>query len=434
MTNRLTLLLLGLALIGAPAAAVARDTQLIDRVVAVVNDDVILASELRDEMRKLVSRLRAANVAPPSIEVLMRRAAEQLVLEKLQLNEAERLGISVDQDTLTKALNNIAAKNGLSLGELRSAVEKDGMEFGQFRNSIREQILITRLRNREVIGRIQVSKIEVENQLARAGKNPGGRSEFHILHILVAVPDGATPSQIQAAQAKTRRLLGQLDDGADFRTLAQAESDGQQALQGGDLGWLKADQLPALFIDEVAAMQRGGTAGPLRSSSGFHIIRLEDYRGGDRNIVAQTHARHILIRTNELTSDEDAQLRLERLRERIIRGDDFATLARANSDDKGSAINGGDLQWVNPGDLVPKFEEVMSGLEPGTLSQPFKTEFGWHIVEVLERRDYDATDEAARARAREIIRDRKADEALELYLRRLRDEAFVELRLDDDFE
>lgn len=432
MIKRLTLSLLTLALICIALPGFGRDVQLLDRIVAVVNDDVVLASELRDQMRKMAGRLRAADSALPPLEVLMRRAVEQLILEKLQLAEAERLGIDVDQETLNRALTNIADNNGMSLAELRQAVERDGMEFDRFRDSIRDQILITRLRNREVVSRIQVSKVEVDAQLERLGKNPGGRSAFHLRHILVATPEGASSREIQAAQAKARKLLAQLEQGADFRRLAQAESDGRQALEGGDLGWLQAEQLPQLFADEAAGLQRGELAGPLRSSSGFHIIKLEDYRGGDRNIVAQTHARHILIRTDELTSDEDARQRLQRLRERIVGGDDFATLARANSDDKGSAINGGDLKWVNPGDLVPKFEEVMNSLPPGEISRPFETEFGWHIVQVLDRRDYDATDEAARARAREIIRDRKADEALELYLRRLRDEAFVELRLEDD--
>ena len=214
--------------------------------------------------------------------------------------------------------------------------------------------------------------------------------------------------------------------------MAQDQSDGRLALRGGDLGWRKADEVPTIFADAVASLPRGSVAGPLRSASGFHIIKLEDFKGGDRAIVAQTQARHILIQTNELTSDTDARQRLERLRERIVGGEDFATLARSHSDDKASTIKGGDLGWINAGDTLPRFEEEMARLAPGEVSQPFKTAFGWHIVQVQERREYDATDEVLRNRAREVIRDRKAKDAMELYLRRLRDEAYVEVRLQDD--
>jgi peptidyl-prolyl cis-trans isomerase SurA len=216
--------------------------------------------------------------------------------------------------------------------------------------------------------------------------------------------------------------------------MAQAESDGRQAFRGGDLGWLKSNRVPSLFADSAATLERGDLAGPLRSASGFHIIKLEDYKGSGRQIVAQTHARHILIRTDELTSDLEAKERLARLRERIISGDDFATLARSHSDDRSSALKGGDLGWINPGNTLPRFAAEMDRLEPGAISEVFRTDFGWHIVQVLERRSHDATNEVQRANAYSLLRDRKSEEAIELYLRRLRDEAYVEVQLEDPYE
>jgi peptidyl-prolyl cis-trans isomerase SurA len=423
--------LAALVLCAAAAGSAWSAPQLLERIVAVVNDDVVLYSELREEMGRLAAQVQQANVPMPPEQVLQEKALERVILRKLQLAEAERLGLSVDDDTLTQALTNIAQNNRLSVAQLREAIEADGASFDEFRENLREQILVSRLRNREVTNRIQVTKAEIDNYLASGGSRPGGRTDFHILHLLVATPDGASPEQLDRARARAERLLAELRDGADFRALAQAESDGQQAFQGGDLGWLKAEQVPSLFAEAVATLPRGGIAGPMRSGSGFHLIKLEDFKGTERAIVSQTHARHILIRTNELTADTEAQARLERLRSRIIDGDDFDTLARSNSDDRASAIRGGDLGWLGPGDTVPRFEEEMKALAPGEVSEPFKTDFGWHIVQVLERRDHDATDEVMRANARQVLRDRKADEAMELYLRRLRDEAYIEVQVAD---
>jgi peptidyl-prolyl cis-trans isomerase SurA len=428
--RQLPALLLGLTLLICPiSGALASET--LDRIVAVVNDDVVLLSELRGEMARLAADVQRANVALPSRSVLQRQALERLILLKLQLATAESLGLSVDEETLAQAVGNIARSNNLTIGELRDALEKDGLSFEEFRENLRRQILISRLRNREVVSRIQVTKAEIDSYLARGGDQPGGRTDFHLLHILIATPDGASPQQIESASRRAEQVLADLRAGADFRTLAQSVSDGRQAAQGGDLGWLKANQVPSLFAEAVVTLPRGGLAGPLRSASGFHIVQLEDYKGTDRAIVAQTKARHILLRTDELTSDEDAQTRLTQLRQRILDGDDFATLARSHSDDKASAIKGGELGWLSPGDTVPRFEEEMNALPPGEISRPFKTDFGWHIVQVEERRQHDATDEVLRNKAREAIRERKAEEAMELYLRRLRDEAYVELRLED---
>ncbi|HIE54178.1 MAG TPA: molecular chaperone SurA, partial [Chromatiaceae bacterium] len=304
------------------------------------------------------------------------------------------------------------------------------MSMEAYRKQLREEIILQRLHNREVVGRIQVSKAEVDSYLASAEQNPAGRTAYRLRHILIATPEGASSEQIAKARQKAEEIVARARKGENFAALASRYSSGRQALEGGDLGWLEAGQVPTLFATEVTSMEKGEVRGPLQASSGFHIIKLEDYKGGERNLVQQTHARHILIRTDEITSDQDARTRLEQLYQRIKGGEDFAALARAHSDDKATAIKGGDLGWVNPGDLVPAFEEAMNELEIGQLSRPFRTQFGWHIVQVLDRRQKDITDESKRDKAKLAIRQRKAEQALQLYLRKLRDQAFVEVRPD----
>ena len=426
-------LLLALCLLSLGSGMAAAETQLLDRIVAVVNDDVVLQSELDREVRSIEQKL--AQVGAPDMpgNEIRKQALERLILEKLQLAEARKIGATVDDETLLLAMNNIAKQNGLSLDELAAALEEQGMSMDEYREELRKEITLQRLRNREVISRIQVTKAEVDNYLAHAEENPGGRDAYHLRHILIATPDGASSEEIAAARKKAEDIIQRLKNGEDFAALATRYSAGQQSLEGGDLGWLEAGQVPTLFAKDLATMDKGEVRGPYQASSGFHIIKLEDYKGGDKNIVRQTHARHILIRTDELTSDQDAKNRLEQLYQRIQGGEDFAALGRAHSDDKGSAIKGGDLGWVNPGDLVPKFEEVMDALPINGLSEPFRTQFGWHIVQVLGRRDHDATEEVKRDKAKLALRKRKADEALQLYLRKLRDQAFVEIRLDDDY-
>ncbi|WP_456405001.1 peptidylprolyl isomerase [Thiolapillus sp.] len=427
--------LLALALLGGffslTTAACAED--LMDRIVAIVNDDVVLHSELQQEADAIRSKLAQAGAPDLPESELEEQALERLIVHKLQMAEAKKLGVSVDDETLLKAMNNIAAQNGLTLEELAAALEEQGMSMDEYRQELRNEITLQRLRNREVISRIQITKAEVDNYLAHAEENPGGREAYRIRHILIPTPDGASSEDIAKARKQAEQIMQRLQKGEDFAALATRYSAGRQSLEGGDLGWLEAGQVPSLFLKELAEMERGDMRGPFHAASGFHIIKLEDYKGGDRNIIKQTHARHILVRTNELTSDDDARNRLQQLYQRIQGGEDFAALARAHSDDKGSAIKGGDLGWVSPGNLVPKFEEVMDALPKGGLSEPFRTQFGWHIVQVLDRRDFDATDEVKRNKAKIALRKRKADEALQLYLRKLRDQAFVEKRLEDNY-
>jgi peptidyl-prolyl cis-trans isomerase SurA len=431
MTRTLTLAtFLMFLLIGAPSAAEQAEELLIDRILAVVNDDLVMLSELRDEAEKIEERLRLKGVSPmPSTAAIQKQAFDTLVLRKLQLAEAARLGLEADEETTNRAVAAIAANNQMSAGELREALAAEGLDYETFRNSLRDEIVITRLRNREVTNRIQVTKSEIDSYLERSGGD--GRTAVRLSYIMVAARDGSTPEQREASRLKAAAVVERLRAGEGFEAQAQQFSDDQTGLQGGDLGWLDVNSIPPLFQPYIAKMQKGDTEGPIASARGFHIIRLTDVRHSESKIVRQTKARHILVRTNEVTSDDEARRRLAQLRERIVNGDDFDTLARSNSDDKASAIKGGDLGWSTPGNLVPEFEQQMDKLDLNQVSQPFKTEFGWHIVQVLGRRDYDATDETRRDQARKAVRDEKAEESLEAYLRRLRDEAYIELRLDD---
>jgi len=410
--------------------APAQERELLDRIVAVVNDDVVLQSEFDRELAEIRRKLEQLGATGIPDEEVRKQALERLILRKLQLQEAERLGITADDQTLQQALLAIAKRNGLTPAEMEEAMKAEGISPDAFRAQLREEITLQRLRNREVINRIQVTKAEVDNYLANQAQQGENSVSYRIRHILVATPEGASSEEIAQARRKAEEIVARLKKGEDFATLASRYSQGQQALKGGDLGWLPAGQVPTLFAQEVLSMNKGDIRGPLQASSGFHIIKLEDIKGSKTKIVRQTHARHILVRTDEITSDREARIRLEQLYQRIQGGEDFAALARAHSDDKASALKGGDLGWVTPGDLVPKFEEVMNSLEIGQLSQPFRTQFGWHIVQVLDRREKDVTAESKRDEARLAIRKRKSEEALQLYLRKLRDQAFVETRLE----
>ncbi len=429
--RRLPLLFLLLLLLPAALTAQAGERQLLDRIVAVVNDDVVLESEFNQELADIHAKLdKLGATGIPESEV-KKQALERLILRKLQVQEAKKLGLEADDQTLQQALLTIAQRNGLTPEEMEEAMRAQGMSPERFREQLREEITLQRLRNREVISRIQVTKAEVDNYLANEASQGDSSIAYRLRHILIPTPEGATSEEIARARRKAEEIVARLKQGEDFATLASRYSAGQQALKGGDLGWLPAGQVPTLFAQVVQEMNPGDIRGPLQAPSGFHIIKLEEVRGSQRKVVKQTHARHILIRTDEITSDQEARIRAEQLYQRIQGGEDFAALARANSDDKASAIRGGDLGWVNPGDLVPKFEEVMNGLEIGGLSKPFRTQFGWHIVQVLGRRDKDVTTEARRDAAKQAIRKRKSEEALQLYLRKLRDQAFVQTRLDE---
>jgi peptidyl-prolyl cis-trans isomerase SurA len=403
----------------------------LDQIVAVVNDDVITRSELESRMREMLVQLQQKSAKLPPLEILRQQVLERMISKRLQLQTADRLGLRVDDDTVTRAIANIAKTNNITLLQLREVLERDGISFPIFREQLREDILITRLKQKEVINRIVITEQDINNFLAREIGSQRQRAAVHLQHILIATPEGASPEDIQAAKAKARTVYEELQQGADFGEMAMRVSDSRQALEGGDLGWIETSRIPTLFTQLVDELEPGTISEPIRNASGFHIVKLLEVKGGRKLIVSQTHARHILINTNEIVSDQEARQRLETLRERILNGDSFETLARSHSDDKASAIRGGDLGWTSPGDLVPQFEEQMDALALNEISEPFKSPFGWHIVQPLERRQHDNTEEALRNTARQAIQKQKSEEAIELWLRRLRDEAYVEVMLDE---
>jgi peptidyl-prolyl cis-trans isomerase SurA len=406
----------------------------LDAIVAVVNEDVITRSELDQEMALVMVQLRARGTALPPQAVIEHQVLERMINKRLELQTTERLGIKVDDATLGRAIGSIASKNHMSLSQLRDTLDQEGLSFAKFRENTRNQILLARLQTQEVINRIVVTDQEVELFLHRGQGRLSGRDAVHLQHILIATPDGATPDVIQHARDKVERVLEKLKAGDDFAQTALVYSDGRQALEGGDLGWLKLSQVPTIASEAARILQPGEISEPIRSASGFHIFRVAEVKGEDRQVITQTHARHILIKTNELVSGQDAQTRLEQLRIRLAGGESFDALARSHSDDTASAIKGGDLGWISPGDTVPVFEEQMANLAPGEISKPFHSPFGWHLVQVLARRQHDNTEDMLKTKARESIRARKAEEATDLWLRRLRDESYVEIRLGRTLE
>ena len=406
-------------------------TQALNRIVAVVNDGVVLQSQLDRRTDQIRQQLRERDTRLPPEEVLRKQVLERLIMEEIQLQLAEGMSIRIEDEMVNANLRQMAEANDMDLARFRQVLEAEGFSFAEFREEVRNQLTIGRLHAQQVENRIQVTEQEIENLLTSMEHGADGR-QFLMSHILVALPDGASPQQIQEAQARADDILARLRAGADFRQLAVAESDGQLALEGGSLGWREASQLPSLFADVARTLARGEITDPIRTPSGFHIVRMDDLRGGDeRHVITQTHARHILIRPDELQSATEVRNRLELLRRRIEGGDDFDTLARAHSQDAVSAARGGDLGWSNPGDLVPEFEQEMSRLGPGEVSAPFESRFGWHVVQVMERRERDSTEEFRRAQARENVRQRKIQEESASWLRRLRDESYVEYRLED---
>ncbi len=402
----------------------------LDRIVAIINDDVIMRSELAEKIRTVTVQMQEQNIPLPPQAILEKQVLDRLIMTKLQIQTAQNTGIRVDDETLNRTISNIAAENELNLNQFREILEGDGYGYETFRKDIRNEILISRLQQRQVDNRIIVTEREIENFLSNREFQGETDIEFHIAHILIAINEGASTRQVSKTRETADKVLSELQGGANFSNMAATYSDGQQALDGGDLGWSKAGQVPTLFADFITNMEAGDLSDIIKSPSGYHIIKLLDKRSTEQVVVTQTKARHILIQPDELTTPEDALRRLQQLKIRIEGGDDFAELARAHSVDPMSAAQGGDLGWVNPGDLVPEFQRVMDSLEPGATSEPFRTQFGYHVVQVLDRREHDSTEDIKRARAREAIRSRKLDEARTDWLRQMRDEAYVEYRLD----
>lgn len=407
-------------------------TEYLDRIVAVVEDDVILESELQNQVKAIERQLEAGGAQLPPPSVIRRQMLERMILHSLQLQLAKKTGIQVDDETLRQALLELAQRNQMDLETFRRAVENQGMSYDQFVDNLREEIMLNRLRASQVNSQIQVSEREIAHFLeTEVQGDPAQAAEYRLGHILIATSEAASPAEVQKAQRKAERIVTELNQGLDFHQTAIGLSDGAQALKGGDLGWRKLDAIPTLFVEIVPHMQKGEIQGPIRSPSGFHIIKLLDVKGTEKHIVNESQVRHILIKTNELVDDSEALRRLGLLKQRIENGEDFAALAQAYSDDSASAVKGGDLGWITPDVLVPAFAEAMNKLQRGEISDPVQTPFGWHIIQVLDRKSRDDTLEYRRKRAKEILTRRKMEEETELWLRKLRDEAYVEIHLND---
>lgn len=403
----------------------------LNRIVAIVNNDVVLSSELDSATDDIIKQLQAKGTPIPEHAALVKQVLERLVVDSLQLQIAKDNGIAVSDSMLNSEIQDLARENNVSLTEFRDVLERDGYSYKNFRETLRKQLVINQVRRQMVASRIKVTDQEVDNLLATLKASGQSDIEYHLSHILVAIPEAASPEEIQAAENRANGILQRLTAGENFSEIAISESDGQTALEGGDIGWRSLGQIPSLFLDSVETMQVDDVSDLIRSSGGFHIIKLLEKRGDERHMVEQTKARHILLKPDAVNTDKEVQVRIQQLEIRLRGGDDFATLARANSQDTLSAAKGGSLGWLNKGDTVPAFEDALESLAPGEISEPVKTRFGWHLLQVQERRTHDSTDDFERSKVKNLIRSRKYDEELFLWLRRLRDESYVEYRIEE---
>jgi peptidyl-prolyl cis-trans isomerase SurA len=423
-----TFLVQGIAL--AQTRELATKGELLDRVAAVVNDGVVLSSELDEQIVAISERLRNQKLELPPQNVLRQQVLERLVLEQIQLQRADKAGMKIPDEALNNALQEVAQQNHIELSKLPEALAAQGIDYPSYRNSMRKELTLSLLRQRDVLQRISVTPHEIDQYLEKQKTTPSSANEYNVSHILIAVPQAATANELDTASKKADEVYQKAKGGEDFAKLAVAYSNSQDALDGGALNWRKGTELPTFLTDVVMKLKPGEVAEPLRTPTGFHIVKLNEMRGANQQVIVnQVHVRHILMKTNELADDATVRQKLTDLRTRILKGEDFAGLAHTTSEDPGSASEGGDLGWAGPGSFVPEFESVVAGLKENEISEPFRTQYGWHIVQVLGRREFDNTDELKRRHAAEEIRASKADEETELWLRRLRDEAYVELRV-----
>jgi peptidyl-prolyl cis-trans isomerase SurA len=431
---------------GAPAAAPApspatqptapRTSKPLDRIVAVVNDEVITANELGVRVTVAEAQLRRQKIQPPPRDVLERQVLERMIIDRAQMQLARETGVRVDDATVNAAMGRMAEANGLTLQALRERLEADGVTFNRFREEIRQEIILNRLREREVDSRVQISDSELENFVAeQAGISADGQ-EVNLGQILLRVPENSDAERIASTRKRAEELVTQLKEGGDFARLAASFSNASEALQGGELGWRNLDRLPALFVDAIKDLKPGEVSGVIRSPNGFHILKVLGRRSAiDAKLasgpVQQTHARHILLRVTDLTPEPEVLRRLQEFKGRIEAGQvEFGTLARLHSVDA-TGSRGGDLGWLYPGDTVPEFEKAMNALKINQLSDPVRSPFGWHLIQVLERRTDQGSGDRARMQARLALRERKADEAYQEWVRQLRDKTYVEFRLDE---
>ncbi len=424
------LFILAFALQGALAPATAAEVVEVGRIVCVVGDEAITSHELATRLAVALKQLQKQGTPLPAADVLERQMLERMIIERVQIQAAREAGIRVDDVQLDQTIARIAESNKLNLLQFQSALQKDGVAYATFREEIRNEMLMARLREREVDSRLVISDGEVDNFIANQATNGGG-VEYQLAHILLRAPESASPEQLQKLRARGEQALARARAGENFAQLAAAFSDAPDALQGGEIGWRQLDRLPSLYSEAVSHLQPGQFSELLRSSAGFHILKLVDKRGASGPAsIQQTHPRHILIRVNEVVSESEARHKLESVRERIVNGIDFAEQARLYSQD-GTAAKGGDLGWLSPGDTVPEFERAMDALKPGELSQVVQSPFGMHLIQVQERRERDVSVERQRSVARQALRERKLDDAFQDWLRQLRDRTYVENRIEE---
>ncbi len=410
--------------------------RLVDRIVAIVNDEIITGNELQIRLKVAEAQLKRQNIALPAPVVLRRQVLERMIIDRAQLQMAKETGVRVDDATVNAAIARIAETNGMTLPQFRERLDKEGITFPRFRDDVRDDIVMSRLRDREVDSKVQIGEGEVDNFLAEKAGVEQNSTEFNIAQILLRVPENASASAIEEVRKRAEDLAEQVRGGGDFAKLAASFSAGPEALSGGELGWRTADRLPTLFLDAVKNLKQGELGPIVRSPGGFHVLKLAGKRSAVEGKLAsgpieQTRVRHILLRVSEVAPEADVLRRLTDLRERVAKGgQDFAQLARLHSVDP-SATRGGDLGWIYPGDTVPEFERAMTKLKIGEVSEPVQSPFGWHLIQVQERRTEESPMERNRFAARQALRDRKADEAYQEWLQQLRDRTYVELKLDE---
>ena len=419
-------LLLGSALL---ATSVSAQVRPLDRIVAIVDNDVVMQSQLDQRLREVQQTIEKRGAEMPPLDVMQQQVLERLITENLQLQIGERSGIRIADEELNQALATIAQRNNMTLEQFRDALERDGLSLETAREQIRREMVINRVRQRRIAERIQVSNQEVENFLASDLGKLQLAEEYRLANILIPTPESSDSAAIQAAEKVAADTYQQLQQGADFARLAVSRSASENALEGGDMGWRKAAQLPPPFDTQVRELSVGEVTQPVRTPPGFIILKLLDKRGGDTQVRDEVHVRHILIKPSEIRTEAQTKELAAKIYDRITSGEDFATLAKTYSEDPGSALNGGDLNWIDPNSLVPEFREVMANSATGQLSEPFQSQFGWHILEVLGRRATDASAEFREQQAMNLLRNRKYDEELQAWLRQIRDEAYVEVKL-----
>jgi len=402
----------------------------LDRVLVVVNDEAITQFDLAEQRRIVLAQLKASNITPPSNDVLDKQVMERLIVERGLLQYAKDNGIRVDDTTVERTILRVAEENKLKPDEFRKLLEREGIAYPAYREDVRRQVVVQRIREREVDSKVAVSDAEVDNYLATIAAQ-SGEDEYQLSHVYVTVPEQATPDVVDTRRKRAETALAQINSGKDFAEVAASYSDAPDASSGGNLGWRTPARLPSVFADVVRTMKPGQVSGIMRSAGGFHIVKLADVRNRNQpTVVDQTHARHILIKVNETTSEAEGKTKIDRLKDRIASGAKFEEVARVNSDDTSSA-KGGDLGWISPGDTVPDFERAMSALAVDQVSEPVRTPFGWHLIQVLERRKQDVTQDRRREQARNALRQRKSDEQFDDFIRQLRDRTYVEYKTDE---